>query len=272
VDRFDTLRIFARVAEAASFTKAADGLNLPRSTVSTAVQALEARIGARLLNRTTRRVSLTEDGRAFYERCMRLLGDLEETETLFRQSARPTGKLRVDVPGRIGRLVIAPALPDFFAKYPDVDIEMGVSDRRIDLVQEGVDCAIRVGTLGDSGLVARRIGDLDIISCASRSYIARYGVPRKPSDLSRHWAVNYASPASGRIEPWEYMQDGEVRTVAMRSSTAPSPSPHRMTGSPRPSPRFTKRSAMRAVPSPYRARLRTRSGSDASSVDGDDHT
>jgi DNA-binding transcriptional LysR family regulator len=217
MDRLDTFRIFTRVAEVASFTKAADNLNLPRSTVSTAVQALEARIGARLLSRTTRRVSLTEDGKAFYERCTRLLGDLDEAETLFRRSATPSGKLRIDVPARIGRLIIAPALPDFFAHYPDVEIDMGVTDRPIDLVQEGVDCAIRVGTLSDSGLIARQIGTLDIVTCASPSYLAKHGLPKAPEDLGRHWAVNYASPATGRIEPWECVRDGQVRTVAMRA-------------------------------------------------------
>lgn len=217
MDRFDTFRIFARVAESASFTKAADGLRLPRSTVSTAVQELEARIGARLLNRTTRSVSLTEDGKAFYERCMSLLGDLDEAETLFRQSTAPSGKLRIDVPGRIGRLIIAPALPDFFERYPDVEIEMGVADRPVDLVQEGVDCVIRVGTLSDSGLIARHISNLDVITCASPSYIARHGAPNRPSELGKHWAIGYASPASGRIEPWECMQDGRPQAITMRS-------------------------------------------------------
>ncbi len=136
MDRIDELRVFIRLAESQSFTKTADLLHLPRSTVSMALQDLERRIGARLLNRTTRQVSLTQDGSAFYERALRLLADYEETETLFHPAtAKPGGKLRINVPGRLGRLIIAPALPDFFTLYPDIEIDMGVTDRTVDLVQ-----------------------------------------------------------------------------------------------------------------------------------------
>lgn len=218
MDRIDSLRVFARVAESSSFTKAADTLQMPRSSVSTAVQELEARVGARLLHRTTRRVSLTQDGTAFYERCVRLLSDYEEMETLFRQPAsRLRGKLRVDVPGRLGRLVIAPALPDFFARFPEIELEMGVTDRPVDLVQEGVDCAVRVGPIGDSSLITRKIGDLSLLNCVSPVYLERYGVPTTIADLSRHFAVRYASPLSGRVEDWEYIEEGKARTLPMRS-------------------------------------------------------
>lgn len=218
MDRIDLFRIFMRVVDCASFTRAAQTLNLPRSTVSVAVQDLERRIGTRLINRTTRKVSPTHDGSAFYERCVRLLADIEEAETLFLTSAAlPSGKLRVDVPGRIGRLVIAPALPEFVDRYPGVQIELGMSDRTVDLVGENVDCALRVGPLRDSGLIARSLGTLRLINVGSRSYIERYGKPRSPRDLHAHWAVGYASPSSGRVEDWEWTENGEVRTMSVPS-------------------------------------------------------
>lgn len=219
MDRMDLYRVFARVVECASFTRAADSLGLPRSSVSAAVQMLETRLGARLLNRTTRRVSVTEDGATFYERCVRLLSDMEEAEDLFRNAGgRPSGRLRVDVPGRIGRLVIAPALPEFLAAYPQIEIDLGMTDRVVDLVEERADCVLRVGPLGDSGLVGRRIGDLELINVASPAYLARHGAPRGPQDLAGHLAVNYASPSSGRIEPWEWMEGEAVRTLPMRGT------------------------------------------------------
>lgn len=218
MDRIDELRIFVRLAESQSFTQTADLLRMPRSTVSTALQELERRVGARLLQRSTRQVSLTEDGSAFYERALRLLADYEETATLFRQSAaKPGGKLRINVPGRLGRLIIAPALPDFLALYPDIEIDMGVTDRTVDLVQEGIDCVIRVGPLADSSLVARRIGDLDLLNCASPFYLAQHGTPRTIADLDAHYAVNYASPASGRTEDWEVAESSRIHSVKLRA-------------------------------------------------------
>lgn len=217
MDRIDLFRIFVRVAECASFTQAASTLGIPRSSVSTAVQELEERMGARLLNRTTRRVSLTHDGTAFYERCLRLLADIEETEGFFRtSSAHAGGRLRVDVPGRIGRLIIAPELPDFLRRYPELQIELGVTDRAVNLVEDNVDCVIRVGALVDSTLIARRIGDLELINCASPAYVEVYGAPRTPEDLDAHTAVLYASPSTGRVEEWEWLQSGELRTRPMR--------------------------------------------------------
>ncbi|RAI57373.1 LysR family transcriptional regulator [Roseicella frigidaeris] len=217
MDRIDLFRIFARVVECASFTRAADTLAMPRSSVSAAVAELEGRVGARLLHRTTRKVAPTPDGTAFYERCLRVIADVEEAEGLFRQGgAKPTGKLRVDVPGRIGRLIVAPALPGFLEEYPDIDITLGVSDRAIDLIEEGVDCVLRVGPLGESELIARPVCPLPLINLVSPAYRDRHGTPRTPDDLGRHWAVNYASPSSGRVEPWEWIEAGERRTLPMR--------------------------------------------------------
>lgn len=218
MDRIDLFRIFVRIVDCASFTRAADTLALPRSTVSAAIQDLEKRVGVRLLHRTTRKVAATRDGLAFYDRCLRLIADVEETEGLFRQSsALPTGKLRVDVPGRIGRLVIAPALPDFFAQFPDIHIELGVTDRSVDFIEERIDCALRVGALPDSTLIARPIGKLPIINVASADYLKQHGKPRTPRDLAQHWAVNYASPSTGRVEDWEWIEDGALHTMSMRS-------------------------------------------------------
>lgn len=217
MDRIDLLRIFTRVVECASFTKAANTLQIPRSSVSTAVSELEALVGARLIHRTTRSVAPTQDGSAFYERCVRLLSDFEETEGLFRQAATHLhGKLRVSVPGRLGRLVIAPALPAFLARYPDIEIEFSVTDRAVDLVQDSFDLVLRVGSLQDSGLIARKIGDLTLVNCAGPSYLEAHGTPVDIADLTRHFAVKYASPTTGRIEDWEYVENGAAQSLAMQ--------------------------------------------------------
>lgn len=216
MDRIDLFRIFARVVECASFTRAADTLGMPRSSVSAAVQELEGRVGARLLHRTTRVVSPTQDGSAFYERCLHLITDVEETENIFRQSTAPAGRLRVDVPGRIGRLIIAPALPVFLDEYPEIDVDLGVTDRAVNLIEESVDCVLRVGSLADSGLIARSIGELQLINVASPTYVKRQGMPETPDDLRNHLAVNYASPSSGRVEAWEWGENGVLRSTPMR--------------------------------------------------------
>lgn len=221
MDRIDQLRIFIRVAHSGGFTVAADQLGLPRPTVSLAIQQLEARLGARLFNRTTRRVSLTRDGDALLERAIALVADSEELEQQFRPQARALqGRLRVDLPSRIARRLVAPALPAFFGRYPGIELELGSSDRAIDLVHEGIDCALRVGGLSASSLVALPLGALRLINCASPAYLARHGIPQSPADLSRHFAVNYAAPTSGRIAPWEWTEDGRLQTLAMRSQVA----------------------------------------------------
>ena len=218
MDRIELFRIFTRVVECASFTRAAETLRLPRSSVSAAVLDLETRVGARLLHRTTRKVAPTHDGMAFYERCLRLISDVEETENLFREgAAEPRGQIRIDVPGRIGRLIIAPELPDFLTRYPEIDVDVGVTDRAVNLVEDSVDCVLRVGPLNDSGLIARPLGKLPLINVASPAYLKQRGVPRHPGELDGHLVVGYASPSSGRIEVWEWLEDGHVRTLAMRS-------------------------------------------------------
>ncbi|MEP7455153.1 LysR family transcriptional regulator [Phyllobacterium sp. SB3] len=210
MDRIDLFRIFSRVVECSSFTRAADTLGVPRSSVSAAVLELEGRVGARLLHRTTRKVSPTQDGIVFYDRCQRLISDMEDAENLFKQTAaQPSGKLRIDVPGRIGRLIIAPALPDFLDRYPQIHIDLGVTDRAVNLVEDNIDCVLRVGPLSDSGLIARTIGSLSLINVAAPEYLKRYGIPEFPTDLNSHWAVNYASPSTGRTTEWEWIENNE---------------------------------------------------------------
>ncbi|MBK9130301.1 MAG: LysR family transcriptional regulator [Gammaproteobacteria bacterium] len=218
MDRIDTMHVFLRVAETGSFTQAANQLNLPRATVSSAVQRLESTLGTRLLHRTTRIVQLTRDGSALVERCRGFLAELDDIENLFRDvPARVRGRLKIDVPTRVARIIIVPALPDFLARHPEIELELGATDRPVDILQEGVDCVIRVGNLYSSGMTSHLIGHFPLLSCASPSYLQRYGVPLAPTDLNDHWVVNYASSGSGTILPWKYSDNGEYRSRTLRS-------------------------------------------------------
>lgn len=218
MDSIALFRIFSRVVETASFTRAAETLGVPRSSVSAAVMELENKLGARFLHRTTRKVTPTQDGLALYERCQTILAEVEATHTLFRDaSAPPTGKLRVNLPGRLGRCIVAPALPHFLDAFPGIDLDLGVTDRAIDLVESGVDCVVRVGPLSTSGLIAHRLGEISLINVASPTYLARHGIPHTPQDLPQHWAVHYASPTSGRVEEWEWIENGLVHTLPLRA-------------------------------------------------------
>ena len=172
----------------------------------------------RLLQRTTRKVSLTVEGQLYVERCRALLNDLEDINALFLSSGRkPSGTIRVDLPERIARLSVIPALPDFFQRYPDIKIRVGANDRMADLVGEGIDCAVRAGVLRDSTLIARPLGAMEQVNVATPGYLTAHGTPQTLDDLREHWAVNYFSSQTGRDLPWEYVVDGEVRTLALRS-------------------------------------------------------
>lgn len=218
MDSVDLFRIFLRVAENGSFVRAAESLDRPASTVSAAVQTLESKLGTRLFHRTTRSVSLTIDGNAFYSRCQTAVQYIEETENLFRRNnSEVTGTIRVDVPSRVGSHIIIPALPLFFRLYPAVKVELGVTDRNVNLAEEGIDCAIRVGQLENSGMVAKCLGYLRIINVASADYIAEYGRPESPGELSRHNSIGYASPTSGRKELFEWVHQGEVERAVINS-------------------------------------------------------
>jgi len=216
MDRFQAMQVFTAVVDANSFTRAADNLNLPRTTVTTTVQALESLLQVRLLNRTTRRISLTPDGAAYYERCVRILAEVDETEAAFRHVNRgPQGRLRIDVPASIGRMLLLPHLWDFYTKYPDIELVMGIGDRPVDMVQEAVDCVVRVGELQDSSLVARRIGVFQAVSCGAPEYFARYGMPHTIADLQQHQSIHYFSSRTGRTIDWDFMVDGMPQEVKM---------------------------------------------------------
>lgn len=218
MDRVQILQLFVRIKESGSFTVAANALGISRSVASTAIQGLETRLGTRLLSRSTRHVALTPDGMAFHERCVRILAELEDAEALFLPAAfSPRGRLRVDVPSRMARLLIVPALPEFFQQYPDISLELGVTDQRIDLVHDGVDCAVRVGEIKDPRLIGKEIGFLRQINCASPGYLSRYGTPHKIADLSRHLAVRYASPLGGPGHTWEHQERNKTVAVKMRT-------------------------------------------------------
>lgn len=214
MDKLDRYRVFMQVAEMGSFIRAANALNLPRASVSAAVQQLEDSVGARLLHRTTRKVHLTPDGEVLLDRIRTLLADSEEIEQLFHSQERQVvGRLNVDVPSRIARRLIAPALPDLLRCHPRLQVGLSSTDRTIDLVQEGVDCAVRVGTLHDSSLAVRPIGGLTLVNCASPAYLHEHGVPGDMAALTAsHTVIGYASPTTGRELPWE-CADGERAQV-----------------------------------------------------------
>jgi DNA-binding transcriptional LysR family regulator len=201
----DTLRIFTKVAEQASFTRAAEQLGLPKARVSVGVQQLEAQLGTRLLHRTTRSVHLTPDGELLLERAQALLADADELQALFQSAPSALrGRLRIDLPNLMARNVVIPRLPEFMAAHPQLEIELSTTDRRVDLVHEGFDCVVRVGTLLDSGLIARRLGLLHQINCASPAYLQAHGTPRTLADLDQHQLIHYASVLGTRPAGWEY--------------------------------------------------------------------
>jgi len=213
MDRFDAMQAFARVVETGSFTKAADTLRLSRATVTQLVQQLEARLRVRLLNRTTRKVNVTADGAAYYERVIRLLADMDDAETsLSAAAAQPRGHLRVDVPSPLARMILVPALPAFHARYPDIQLDMGVSDRIVDIIDENVDCVVRGGELSDQSLIARRVADLRLGVYAAPSYLALAGTPAHPRELedTHHRIVGFLWSRTGRAFPYA-MHRGDER-------------------------------------------------------------
>lgn len=223
MDRFQEMQAFVRIAERQSFTQASEDLQIPRATVTNLIKRVEQRIGTRLLERTTRTVRLTQDGEAYYRRCVRLLADMEEAEGLFRDTA-PKGLLRVNLQGTLARHFVVPALPDFLARHPELTLHIGEDDRLIDLVREGVDCVLRAGTLQDSSMVERRIALLPQVTVASPAYLARHGEPADPAALaapgSTHRAVDYLSSATGKPVPLEFTVDGRVSTLQLPATVS----------------------------------------------------
>jgi DNA-binding transcriptional LysR family regulator len=214
MDRFDAMRVFSRVVERRSFTAAAEDTGLPRSTVTDAVKQLEARLGVRLLQRTTRHVSPTLDGEAYYRRCLSILADIEDAEGAF-AGAKPKGMLRVDVHGTLARHFVLPNLPSFLETYPEIELYMSEGDRLVDLVREGIDCVLRVGTPGDSDMVARRLAMLEEVTLASPAYLEKHGMPEHPDRLDGHRMVGFQSSASGSLIPLEFLVNGQIRNVTL---------------------------------------------------------
>jgi DNA-binding transcriptional LysR family regulator len=216
MDRFQEMQVFIRIAERGSFTRAADDLQIPRATVTNLMKRMEERLGARLLERTTRTVRLTHDGEAFYRRCVRLVADMEEAEGSFHDVA-PKGLLRVNVQGTLAKHFVMPALPDFVAQYPGIELHIGEDDRLVDLVREGIDCVLRAGTLQDSSMVGRRVASMPQVTVASPAYLAQFDEPATLQALESHRAVNYISSGSGRALPMEFTVDGEVIEMQLPS-------------------------------------------------------
>ncbi|MRT04528.1 LysR family transcriptional regulator [Ewingella americana] len=226
MNKLQAMEVFVQVVDTGGFTRASENLKLPKATVSTLIQSLEASLSVKLLNRTTRHVSVTADGAAYYERCLRILSEVRDAEdSVGRNRLSPAGRLRVDAPTGLASTVIIPALPEFFARYPDIQLELGCSDRQVDLVEEGVDCAIRGGRrLADSRLVARRVGTMNYVTCASPAYLEQYGRPMHPNDLVNHRCVNYFSARTGKVFDWYFTQNEQRLQVTLSSHMAVSDS------------------------------------------------
>lgn len=210
MDQLLAIRAFGRVVEAGNFTRAADSLDMPNATISKLVQELEAHLGVKLLQRTTRRVTVTPEGQDYYEKTTRVLADLEDIDTGFAIArSKPRGHLRIDIGSSTARDVLIPALPEFLERFPEIRIDLGVSDRSVDLISDSVDCVIRGGVLAESSLVAKTIGHAEMLTCASPSYLKRYGVPAYPEELKNgHRLIAYVSTSTGRAIPFRFERDG----------------------------------------------------------------
>lgn len=221
MDKLQAMAAFARVVEARSFSKAAQSLSMPRSTVTTMIKNLEAHLGTPLLRRSTRSLSLTDAGARYLQACQAILADIATAESDVSTAIQaPRGRVRVDMPGVIGRAIVVPRLIEFESRYPDIEVVLGLSDRPADLIYEGIDCAIRSGALADSTLVARSLGKLAWLTCASPKYLARFGEPDSVASLQAHRIVNYLSNASGRPMDWRFRADGEPVSISLPSRYA----------------------------------------------------
>jgi LysR family transcriptional regulator for bpeEF and oprC len=215
MNKLQAMEVFVQVVDAGGFTRAADNLRLPKATVSTLVQSLEQALQVKLLHRTTRQISVTADGAAYYERCLRILNDVRDAEeALSRNRLSPSGRLRVDVSVALANWLLIPALSTFFERYPDIELDLGCGDRPVDLIEEGVDCAVRGGNLSDSSLIARRVGILQFINCASPAYLRKHGYPAHPNELATgHRCINYFSSKTGKSHEWDFMRGEESLTI-----------------------------------------------------------
>lgn len=221
MDKLQAMATFVRVVQARSFSKAAQSLGMPRSSVTTTVKNLEAHLGTPLLRRSTRSLSLTDAGTRYLAACQAILANIADAENdMSATNQAPRGRVRVNMPGAIGRAIVVPRLLEFEARYPDIEVVLGLSDRPADLIYEGIDCAIRSGTLADSTLVARKLGELAWLTCASPKYLARFGEPESVAALEAHRVVNYLSNATGRPLDWRFSVNGEAVAVSLSSRYA----------------------------------------------------
>jgi DNA-binding transcriptional LysR family regulator len=218
MDQLSAMRAFIRVVETGNFTRAADALRMPKATVTNLIQGLEAHLHTQLLNRTTRRVVVTTDGALYYERAARIVSEVEELDgSLSNSQSSPSGRLRVEMAGAFADWIVIPALCDFYAKFPDIRIDLGVGDRTVDYLAENIDCALRGGPPGDQSLIARRVSEIGLMTCASPGYIEKFGIPSSPQEIETgHHCVNYFHAQTNRTLPFEFRRDSEVVEVASR--------------------------------------------------------
>ncbi|MFW2588053.1 LysR family transcriptional regulator [Sagittula sp. SSi028] len=214
MDRLEAIKLFVRVLERGSFTKAAADLGIPRSTASEVIRRLEKDLGSRLLERTTRHIAATPDGDAYYQRCVTILADLEDAERALR-GHEPAGQLRIDAPGTLTRVFLLPRLAEFVERYPKLTLQLGQTERLVDLVREGVDCVIRAGEPEDSSLISRRLASMPEITCASPAYIARHGTPESIADLQGHHMIGFVSSRTGAPLPLEFTTGTGIETVRL---------------------------------------------------------
>ncbi|MGO1000923.1 LysR family transcriptional regulator [Lysobacter sp. CA196] len=218
MDRFEALRLFTRIVELGSFTRAAGVLDLPKATATHAIKELEASLGVRLLERTTRQVRPTLDGQAYYERCVHILTELDDADSALRAVAsNPRGTLRLDLHGSHATGIILPRINEFRARYPHIDLAISSGDRLVDLVREGIDCVVRAGNPRDSSLIAKRLAVMPEATCASPDYLAQFGTPQHPDELSAHQSVGFFSSNRDVRYPFEFIVDGEPREIALSS-------------------------------------------------------
>lgn len=218
MDRFEAMRIFVRVAELKSFTKASEDIGLPKSGISNYIQNLEKNVNAKLLNRTTRVVNLTPEGMLFYERCKNILSDIDEVESMFAKDSNLKGKIRIDMTVKTATSLLIPLLTNFFEKHPDLEIELSSLDRKIDLIKEGVDCVIRAGNSNEVGIVEKKLGELHQINCVSPDYLKKYGNPKTLDDLNNHKLIFYSPLLDGKTTGFEYFKSGKEYDLKMKGN------------------------------------------------------
>ncbi|KAA9002706.1 LysR family transcriptional regulator [Affinibrenneria salicis] len=211
MDQIQAMRVFVRMAESESFSRAAESLAIPRATVSQTLKRLELRLGVRLFERTTRQVRITDEGRLYHQRCVQLLAEMDETDSMFsRQRQQPSGRVRIDMPHSLAREVVIPALPAFYRRYPQMTLVLSANDSTINMQREGVDCVLRAWRMDDDSLVARPLASLPQVTCAAPDYCAAFGRPASLAELNGHQMVGYFSLRSLRLYPLEFMQQEQV--------------------------------------------------------------